>query len=75
MSARSIALSPDSIEVTLYRRGRYRHHIALVNCAPALCPHIGVQNTRRERPSWGLALLMRPVRAVPGVPSWFLPLR
>jgi len=37
MSARSIALSPDSIEITLYRRGRYRHHIALVNfrrCVP-----------------------------------------
>ena len=65
MSARSI-VSPDSIEITLYRHQRYRHHIALKYC---VCPHIGVQHARRERPSWGLALLMRPARAVPGVPS------
>ena len=39
MSARSIALSPDSIEITLYRRRRYRHHIALVNCSGVVSPH------------------------------------
>ena len=56
-------LKSTPYEILSRRRGRTHRNT----------PHEG-KGARRERPNWGLALLMRPAKAAPAVPFANLPL-